>query len=162
MIRTTTFFLFALLLAGSDQPSPSGIAISNITVIDAVNGVRERQTVIFDGDEIISVAPTSDEDPAAVQAIDGSGQFLIPGLWDMHVHLTYDDAVTDLMPRSFLYYGVTSVRDTGGLMRKMKPVVDRMREPGAVSPRVFYAGPLLDAAAQPIRIRSAHLSSPRR
>ena len=128
----------------SQPPAPRGTAITNVTVIDAVNGVRERQTVIFDGDEIISVAPTSDEDPAAVQTIDGSGQFLIPGLWDMHVHLTYDDAVTGLMPRSFLYYGVTSVRDTGGLMRKMKPVVDRMREPGAVSPRVFYAGPLLD------------------
>jgi len=70
--------------------------------------------------------------------------FLIPGLWDMHVHLTYDDRFTDAMPAMFLRYGITSVRDTGGLIPLLDPVIERMRAPQAVAPRVFYSGPLQD------------------
>ena len=48
------------------------------------------------------------------------------------------------MPALFLSYGITSVRDTGGLMRKVMPVVEKMRAVDAIAPRVFFAGPLLD------------------
>jgi hypothetical protein len=48
------------------------------------------------------------------------------------------------MPMRFLSYGVTSVRDTGGLMHKMVPIVEKMRAADAVAPRVWFAGPLLD------------------
>lgn len=141
---TPVLALAVLALAGcSREPAPHGTAISNVTVIDAVNGVREKQTVVFDGDEIIFVGPAGTEGKV-VATMDGTGRFLIPGLWDMHVHLTYDDAFTGLMPRSFLYYGITSVRDTGGLVHKMQPVIEKMRAADAVSPRVFWAGPLLD------------------
>jgi hypothetical protein len=78
------------------------------------------------------------------KSIDGSGKFLIPGLWDFHVHLTYDDRLTDAMPALFLSWGITSVRDTGGLMQKILPVAKKMRATDAVAPRVFFAGPLLD------------------
>ncbi len=71
---------------------------------------------------------------------------MIPGLWDFHVHLTYDDSLTDVMPALFLSYGITSVRDTGGLMHKMLPVVEELRSDGAIAPRVFFSGPLLDGA----------------
>jgi hypothetical protein len=136
-------FVAVLLLSACSDPQPEGTAISNVTVIDAENGVRENYTVIFNGDEIISVAPAS-ESPEALETIDGSGKYLIPGLWDMHVHLTYDDRFTETMPETFLAYGITSVRDTGGLMRKMLPVVEKMRAPDAIAPRVFFSGPLLD------------------
>lgn len=129
-------------LAGC-QPAPSATAITNVTVIDAVNGVRENQTVVFDGDEITSVQPAEAE-VAATVIVDGTGKYLIPGLWDFHVHLTYDDRFGDSMPALFLSYGITSVRDTGGLVRKIKPVVESMRASGAIAPRVFFAGPLLD------------------
>jgi imidazolonepropionase-like amidohydrolase len=48
------------------------------------------------------------------------------------------------MPALFLSYGITSVRDTGGLMHKMLPIVEKMRAKDAIAPRVFFAGPLLD------------------
>lgn len=145
-LRTRPFsclVLLALTACGTDTPEPSGTAITNVTVIDAANGVREAQTVVFDGDEILAVQPSGT--PVSVaETIDGSGKYLLPGLWDMHVHLTYDDAFTEDMPALFLAHGVTSVRDTGGLMHRIQPVVDRMRAPGAVAPRVYYSGPLLD------------------
>jgi len=145
---TTTHRIIIILalictLYACDSPAPVGTAIANVTTIDAVNGVRENQTVVFDGDEIIAIT-SADQSAAAAVTIDGTGKYLIPGLWDMHVHLTYDDRFTELMPGLFLDYGVTSVRDTGGLMYKLLPVVKRMRSPTAVAPRVFFSGPLLD------------------
>ena len=135
--------LTVALLTGCSEPVPVGTAITDVTVIDAVNGVREHQTVVFDGDEIISVAANGTA-VAAANTIDGSGKFLIPGLWDFHVHLTYDDRFTETMPELFLSYGITSVRDTGGLMHEILPVVEKMRAEGALAPRVFFSGPLLD------------------
>jgi len=138
-----SFLAMMALLAACAEPESTATAITNVTVIDAVNGVRENQTVVFDGDEISSVEPTSAELSVA-ETVDGTGKFLIPGLWDFHVHLTYDERFTASMPALFLSYGITSVRDTGGLMHKVLPVVEKMRTPDAVAPRVFFAGPLLD------------------
>jgi len=132
-----------LLIVAACQPAPSGTAITNVTVIDAVNGVRENQTVVFAGDEITAVQGAQVE-LNVVETIDGTGKFLIPGLWDFHVHLSYDDNFTEAMPALFLSYGITSVRDTGGLMHKMLPIVEKMRGPDAIAPRVYFAGPLLD------------------
>ena len=133
-------------LAACGETPPAGTAITNVTIIDGVNGVREAQTVLFVDDRIAAIVNAGDPlpEPGPAVRIDGRGKYLIPGLWDMHVHLTYDDAFTDDMPRLFLRHGITSVRDTGGLMHKIQPVVDRMRAPDALAPRVFYSGPLLD------------------
>ena len=120
-----------------------GVAIRGVTVIDSANGVREDQTVIYRGDEIVYVG-SSAEAPAVNGVIDAQGKYLIPGLWDMHVHFVYDDAFTADMPRLFLQHGITSVRDTGGPLRKIKPVIERLRADGAIAPRAYYSGPLLD------------------
>ncbi|MYE48644.1 MAG: amidohydrolase family protein [Gammaproteobacteria bacterium] len=148
--RLVAGFLPVLLATGACGPGPedaqSGIAIRNVTVIDAVSGERPGQTVLIDGDRIVLVGPADSIYFTAAEQIDGTGKFLIPGLWDMHVHLTYDDRFTATMPEMFIRYGITSVRDTGGLMEKMAPVVERMRAQGAVAPRVFFSGPLLDGA----------------
>ncbi len=144
MKRYLAAVLFSVtLLVGCGGPAPTATAITNVTVIDAVNGVREHQTVVFDGDEIIAVV-SGDTDVAVAHLIDGDGKYLIPGLWDFHVHLTYDDRFTEAMPELFLSYGITSVRDTGGLMHKILPVVAKMRAEDALAPRVFFSGPLLD------------------
>jgi len=135
----------ALLVSCSEERTASGTAtaIENVTVIDAVNGVRENRTVVFGGDEILAVRPAS-EAVSAGKIIDGSGKYLIPGLWDFHVHLSYDERLTAAMPALFLSWGITSVRDTGGLLDRVLPVVEDMESSGAVAPRVFFAGPLLD------------------
>ncbi|MDH4110406.1 MAG: amidohydrolase family protein [Gammaproteobacteria bacterium] len=148
MPERSTPALVALAVLGLCACTPPeqarGIAISDVTVIDATNGVREHQTVIFDGDEITAVLPADGPIPAVTDTIDGSGGYLIPGLWDMHVHLTYDERFTEAMPAMFLAYGITSVRDTGGMIPLLEPVVGRMRAPDAIAPRVFFSGPLQD------------------
>jgi len=131
------------LLSACAEQKLAGTAITNVTVIDGINGVRKNQTVIFEDDKIIAVQAADLATPVS-KYLDGNEKFLIPGLWDFHVHLTYDEAFTDSMPALFLYYGITSVRDTGGLMQKMLPLVKKLRSKTAISPRVFFSGPLLD------------------
>ena len=134
--------LFVLASCGPDAPLPD-LAIQNVTVIDAVNGVREARTVVIDGGRITAVT-ASGEAVEAVETVDATGQYLIPGLWDFHVHLTYDERFTEAMPGLFLSHGITSIRDTGGPLERVLPVVETLRADGATAPRVFFAGPLLD------------------
>ncbi len=132
-----------LLPACGPRTPPADLAIQNVTVVDAVEGARAGMTVVIRGDTIVAIAPSGDA-PAALRVVDGTGRYLIPGLWDMHVHLTYDPALTAAMPGLFLRWGITSVRDTGGLLDRVLPVVRSMRAEGALAPRVYFAGPLLD------------------
>ena len=141
-LSLTVTFVCALAACRADMPR-ADLAIENVTVIDAVGGVREAQTVVVD-DGRISAVTDAGEPVEAAETVDGTGRYLIPGLWDFHVHLTYDARFTDAMPGLFLYHGITSIRDTGGPLERLLPVVEALRADGAVGPRVFFAGPLLD------------------
>lgn len=142
--RRLTAVLLVLGLAGCEPAAPPpDLAIENVTVIDAVNGLRANRTVVVDEGRIARVVEAG-EPSGAREVIDGTGRYLIPGLWDFHVHLTYDDRFTASMAATFLQYGVTSIRDTGGVLEKLLPVVEALEADGAVAPRVFFAGPLLD------------------
>ena len=119
------------------------LVIHDVTVIDAVNGIRDNQTVVVDEGRITMVAD-GDLSVDALESIDGAGHYLIPGLWDFHVHLTYDERFTEAMPGLFLNHGITSIRDTGGPLELIVPIVEGLRAEGVTAPRVFFAGPLLD------------------
>ncbi len=140
---SVSFAVVCTLGACSPAAPAADLAIENVTVIDAINGVREAQTVVVDDGRITSVTPAG-EPVEAVETVDGTGQYLIPGLWDFHVHLTYDARFTEAMPGLFLNHGITSIRDTGGPLELLLPVVEALRAEGATAPRVFFAGPLLD------------------
>ena len=142
-LRPPLLALVCTLAACGTEAPVADLAIENVAVIDAVNGAREGQTVLVTGGSITAVIAAGEAVDAA-ETIDGTGRFLIPGLWDFHVHFTYDARFTEAMAGLFLHHGITSVRDTGGLLEAMLPVVDALRAEGAVAPRVFFAGPLLD------------------
>ena len=139
--------LCSALLIGCTQsaPEPVDLALTHVTVIDTVNPVRRNQTVLIDDGWIIDIvdSDTAPETPASEQ-VDASGQYLIPGLWDFHVHFTFDKRFTDAMAGLFLYHGITNVRDTGGLLEDLLPVVDTLRNAGSKAPSIWYSGPLLD------------------
>jgi len=139
--------LCTALIIGCAQDAPESVdlAIRNVTVIDAVNPIRRNQTVLIDDGRIIDIvgSDTASETQAEEQ-IDASGQYLIPGLWDFHVHFTFDKRFTDAMAGLFLYHGITNVRDTGGLLEDLLPVVDSLRSAGSNAPNIWYSGPLLD------------------
>jgi imidazolonepropionase-like amidohydrolase len=118
------------------------LAVTHTTVIDGNGGAELRdRTISIAGNRITAV---SNVIPRGVRAFDGRGLFVIPGLWDMHVHLSYTKA--SALP-AFLANGVTGIRDMGGLLREIdgwRNAVDSSTRPG---PRIYRAGPMLNGKA---------------
>jgi len=152
---TLGFCLLGMMACSRPATSPRlediDLLVSNVTVIDSATGPQVAN-VLIDHGEIVDVIPGEAADSPTTQPlidrakrhIEGAGKYLIPGLWDFHVHFTYDERFSDSMGDLFLYHGITSVRDTGGLLEKLLPVVDDLRGNGRVSPDVWFSGPLLD------------------
>lgn len=121
------------------------ICIENITTIDPVDGPKEGQTVIIKDGKIYKITTSSSLKLAAENNIvDGTGKYMIPGLWDAHVHFSYIEALAPSMFDLFLAYGITSVRDTGGRIEFVKKWKDQALANPTDAPRVMIAGPLLD------------------
>src|SRR5258708_7219938 len=106
--------LVASLLAGS-LGAQEPIAFAHATVIDpGPASLRADQTVVVQGDRIVQVGGKI---PPHARVIDATGQFLMPGLWDMHVHSAFGDwfpGGRDIILPLYIANGVTGVRDMGG------------------------------------------------
>lgn len=141
--------LLLILIASSCFKSgeffPDAVCIQNVTTIDAVNGLKKDQTVIIKKDRIVKVVASEDLilSPGN-EIIDGTGKYLIPGLWDAHVHFAFKEELAPAMFDLFLAYGITSVRDTGGKIDFVKRWKDQANANPTDAPRVMIAGPLLD------------------
>ena len=109
--------LFATLPSPTSD-SPSIIAFVNVNVVPMDHeGIALQQTVLVRGATISEIGPTSAiVIPAGAVVIDGTGQYLTPGLADMHVHL---DSLVQARPNFgdaplFLAYGITTVLNLRG------------------------------------------------
>lgn len=85
--------------------------------------------------------------PKGARVVDGGNKYLIPGLWDMHVHTVFGD----WLPRNekvilplFVANGVTGVRDMGGDLEILKVWRSRISEGKLLGPRMVISGPMLD------------------
>lgn len=127
------------------SPASAELMIQNVTIIDPVAGEIPSQDILVGKDTIIAVgAPGSITTLVEVETIDGTGKFLIPALWDAHVHLTFDKEIGNAALPLFVANGVTRVRDTGGLLSEILLVQQVAKERGPEAPRIYFAGPLID------------------
>jgi amidohydrolase family protein len=132
---------FALIPACSvfaQNPPPEITSISHVTVIDVSSGAKlADRTVLLQGDRILSVyGPESPKAPQG-RVIDAHGAFLIPGLWDMHVHI---QDLEDLP--LYIANGVTGVRMMFGV-KKPNELRTRLATAPA-SPEVIVGSIILD------------------
>src|SRR4029077_15349575 len=139
--------------AQSKPPSPpQQIVIRHVTVINpGTSSVVPDATVAIEGPRITSASkdaapPTAPAKNALV--IDGSGRYLIPGLWDMHVHAAFGDwfpGGRDIILPLFVANGVTGVRDMGGDVPVLLGWRKQIAAGEIVGPRMMISGPMLDA-----------------
>ena len=109
------------LLAGcasaprSEPVTEADFAITHVSVVDVERGRLLRdQAVLVKGDHIVSVAPAARVRVSTnARVIDGTGKYLIPGLWDMHAHLGFSGNPTLLELPLFTAHGVTGIRVMG-------------------------------------------------
>jgi imidazolonepropionase-like amidohydrolase len=153
---TVLFFVFLLILffepgpSFAQKPSPDGpLALNNVTVVDVRTGaLQPDQTVILEGHHIASVGPgKSAKVPRNARSVNCRGLFLIPGLWDMHVHLAFGDwfpGAENISLPLFVANGVTGVRDMGSDLDVVQSWRNQIEAGDLIGPRIFTSGPMLD------------------
>ncbi|MFP4366465.1 MAG: amidohydrolase family protein [Bacteroidales bacterium] len=144
-----TAFQYLVFFAGCSNQSHNDEAayvFRNVNVIDAVNGLRKGQSVVVSGNKIVQVDPVEKiKEPSGVRVIDCRGKYLIPGLWDAHIHLLDGDALTpELMFPLFIVNGITYVRDTSGYLDMLLALREKASRLKGMAPRVFITGHHID------------------
>ena len=143
--------LVACLLAATVYSQP--VVIRGATVIDVNSGKKLlNRTIVMDGGRITSVVPgRGSRVPANAKVVDADGKFVIPGLWDMHVHYfnNYSRVGTDNKDSYgplFLANGVTGLRDMASDLddRTKSKAWAKLMDAGAAGPRVVVGSNILD------------------
>jgi hypothetical protein len=145
--RIALFLLLpALLLAQSNgNRQPALLVLAHVTVIDVAGGPpKPDMTVVIKGDRISDIGKAGELPvPQDATVVNASGKFLIPGLWDMHVHWYNKDSLT-----LFTANGVTGVRQMFGnsdLLRWREDIA----KGSLLGPRMIVASPIIDGP-QPV------------
>jgi hypothetical protein len=138
------FAVLAALWAGGVSAQSAGFAITNVTLIDGSGAPpTPTMTVIVNGGRIATIGRAgSVRVPQDAIVVDGTGRFLIPGLWDMHVHVgSYEDGVK-VLPR-FVGYGITGVRDMASPPDDILRLRRDTSNSAILGPEIVAAGPIL-------------------
>lgn len=148
MIRLTGLLLVLSLLFPSlsqhqSRESVTTVVIKGGTLIDVHTGREIRNSlIVIEGNLIKQVGSASEiTAPRDAQVIDASNKWIIPGLMDMHAHIS---GQRNIPLELYLVNGVTTIRDPGGnltVLRLARQEIDAGKRPG---PRLFFAGNILD------------------
>ena len=138
-----------LFSVAQSNPVPPTLAITHVSVINpGVSSVRTDQTVIITGAHITAVSDAAKYKPSKnTRVIDATGQYIIPGLWDMHVHSAFGDwfpGGRDIILPLFIANGVTGVRDMGGDIPVLLQWRKEISAGQIIGPRMVISGPMLD------------------
>jgi imidazolonepropionase-like amidohydrolase len=122
----------------------------NVLTMTGAPPLRDA-TVVVAGEHILAVgARRSTPVPRGARVVEGRGHWLLPGLWDTHVHLSKTRSSAMGL---FIANGVTSVRDAGGDHEELARWRREVEAGERVGPRILMAGPYLEAAARVARQR---------
>jgi hypothetical protein len=134
--------LIATLSSTQKNISAQAIAISHVTVIDGTGAAaKPDRTVLVECGRITLISPSDKARLAGTpHIINARGLYLIPGLWDLHVHIWDADRAFPL----FLANGVTGVRNMGGHPEDLKRWRQELIEGKRLGPRLIACGPVVD------------------
>ena len=151
MKRLTALLLLFVLPAPlfaqtKPQPETKLLAFTHVTIIDATGApAKPEMTVVITGDRITRIGKAGKVSvPDGAQVVDATGQYLIPGLWDMHFHGR--EAAFPLL----IANGITGIRFMGAANEAWPERIARMRHEIAagtlMGPRIKALGPVIDGA----------------
>jgi len=132
-----------LLLAQTITNAPSRpLSLTHVTVIDVRSGrAKSDRTVLIEGGHISALGRTGKiRIPQGAQVIDARGKYLIPGLWDMHVHEWNKEVFFPL----FIANGITGVRDMFSPLPPIKQWQTEIAAGTTIGPHIFAAGIFID------------------
>src|ERR1700730_6041175 len=152
-------FVLALLLVWRTawaENSGHPLVITHVTVINPSSALPQPDsTVVVIGERIARVGASKNVNvPAGAVLVDGSGKFLIPALWDMHVHIENPDRDFPM----FVANGVLGVRNMAGVGKDVFRWREDTASGKAIGPQIVACGPLIDGPqpAHPEHAISVH------
>ena len=148
-VRVLLALILSSIVATTNAAQDRQLAIAHVTLIDATGAPPQPDmTVVIIGKTIEQLGTSATVSvPKSATVIDGRGKFLIPGLWDMHVHEIFGAWLPEnekIIPLLFVANGITGVRDMGGDLEPLKKWRARIAAGEMVGPRMIIAGPMLD------------------
>jgi imidazolonepropionase-like amidohydrolase len=158
LLALPLILFFALPSQTSRAQEPAGptqsLVLHNVNIIDVRSGkILPDRTVIVSPAQgslsrISTIAPSnSAKIPANATLVDAHGLYLIPGLWDMHVHLAFGDwfpGAEHITLPLLVANGVTGVRDMGSDFETVSQWRAQIAKGQLVGPRIYTSGPMLD------------------
>jgi imidazolonepropionase-like amidohydrolase len=172
ILRASAAALFAtaVLLVGASLPAqdPRLKALVGGTLIDGYGGPPLRNSVILvEGERIKAIGSVGQlAVPPGAEVISTEGMSVLPGLWDMHVHLMinghsdythwdktylprFESVIMPASARQLLRAGVTSARDLGAPLEASINVRDAIRRGSIPGPTLYVSGPFIQKAPYP-------------
>lgn len=161
IIFSLQFFAVAPRSPGQSKPRArkQTLAFTHVTVIDATGAPpMDDMTVLIEGDRITALGKARTVTvPDGARIVDAKGKFLIPGLWDMHAHLTYSHFL-----KLNIANGVTGVREMGGSpaeFEALRVLRKRIADGQLVGPRIVAAGVVVDGPRETSRPDSLQVTN---
>lgn len=167
--------IVCLLISACVDANPGTVTLRDVTLVDVADGgLRAHQTVVVAGNRITAVGTAEEvEVPSGAEVVDAAGSYLIPGLWDMHVHsvlnVAVDVAIDSVASMDwhfplFVAHGVTGVRNMNDAtadptLELTNSVRRRLTEGELLGPRLLASGPSIDGdpplPTNPVVVRTA-------
>jgi imidazolonepropionase-like amidohydrolase len=149
-LATSSALALAIVALAEPASGQQALFFTNVTVIDGtLPAPLADQTVVVRGNRIVRVAPSrSVRVPRGARVVRGRGKYLIPGLWDMHVHTSVIGG-RELL-ELYIANGVTGVRDMGGDWATLTSWRKEIAQGRLIGPRIVAAGPYLEGGDVPI------------
>lgn len=118
------------------------LVIKNINVVDVSKGTLQKNKSIIISEGIIQSIKSNytNSSEEGVQVIDGTGKYLIPGLWDMHVHDNWNEDFSEL----YVANGVLGIRNMFTPMDFITPLKEKISKKEKVGPLIIAAGRIVD------------------
>src|SRR5688500_16501013 len=152
MRRCFAVLAVAVISIPSPAPGQGTVAIRNATVISMVPAApATRATVIVRDGKIAEIGPPERiRVPEGATVVDGTGKYLIPGLFEMHAHTSKSRASSLGL---YVLHGVTTIRDQGSEHAEVLKWRREIRAGTRVGPRMLIAGPYLESLRNIERMR---------
>ena len=139
--------LCIVLLAGCTttlklQQVEADLLIQQVNIVDVVKGeIVPNQSVAIQGNKITGIYKEPVQPNSGATIINANGQYLIPGLWDMHTHYNWNYTFSNPL---LIANGVTGIREMWGEMDSIKMIRQQTANGIMIAPDIYSAGNIID------------------
>lgn len=144
-----TIALMAAVPLASQATAQSLLLLQDVSIVDVEAGtIAPGQSVLIEGGVILQVGSDLAIPTGPVETFDGNASYLIPGLWDSHVHIFSSPTEPETALPLYLINGVTGIRDMGALwpFEDQQALREQVKAEEVLGPRIILSGAWVDGS----------------